>query len=82
MSLASLAEGLRHQAGLLAKRDIRPAASMFNHLPFPQLGKTGRLGDDAALLPTQTGQLLMACEGMHPDLVAEDPWFAAGAACW
>ena len=76
MSLVSLADELRRQSGLLAKRDIRPAASVFNHVPFPHLGKSGRLGDDAALLPAQSGQLLMACEGMHPDLVAEDPWFA------
>ncbi len=76
MSLALLVDHLRRQSGLLAKRDIRPAASVFNHLPFPQLGKAGRLGDDAALLPAQNGQLLMACEGMHPALVAEDPWFA------
>ena len=76
MSLASLAKELRGQRGLLAKRDIRPAASVFNHLPFPHLGRSGLLGDDAALLPAQSGQLLMACEGMHPDLVAEDPWFA------
>ena len=76
MSLALLAEHLRGQSGLLAKRDIRSAASVFNHLPFPQLGKPGWLGDDAALLPAQSGQLLMACEGMHPGLVAEDPWFA------
>ena len=76
MSLTVLAEALRAQSGLLAKRDIRAAASVFNHGPFPHLGKSGLLGDDAALLPAQSGQLLMACEGMHPDLVAEDPWFA------
>ena len=76
MSLVSLAEELRRQSGLLAKRDIRPAASVFNHVPFPHLGKPGWLGDDAALLPAQSGQLLMACEGMHPALVVEDPWFA------
>ena len=51
MSLASLAKELRGQSGLLAKRDIRPAASVFNHLPFPHLGRSGLLGDDAALLP-------------------------------
>jgi len=76
MSLVSLADELRRQSGLLAKRDIRPAASVFNHVPFPHLGKPGWLGDDAALLPAQSGQLLMACEGMHPALVVEDPWFA------
>ena len=34
------------------------------------------LGDDAAVLPAQSGHLLLACEGMHPGLVEEDPWFA------
>ena len=34
MSLALLVDHLRRQSGLLAKRDIRPAASVFNHLPF------------------------------------------------
>ena len=76
MSFAQLMDGLRQQSGLLAKRDIQPAAGMFSHLPFPQLGAAGMLGDDAALLPRQNGQLLLACEGMHPGLVEEDPWFA------
>jgi len=35
-----------------------------------------RLGDDAAVLPAQDGALLLACEGMHPELVSDDPWFA------
>ena len=76
MSFAELMDGLRLHSGLLAKRDIQPAAKMFRHQPFPQLGAAGMLGDDAALLPRQNGQLLLACEGMHPGLVEEDPWFA------
>ena len=76
MSFAELMDGLRLHSGLLAKRDIQPAAGMFCHQPFPQLGAAGMLGDDAALLPRQNGQLLLACEGMHPGLVEEDPWFA------
>ena len=76
MSFLQLVAALRQQSGLLAKRDIRPAAQVFPHLPFPQLGPAGMLGDDAALLPRQSGQLLLACEGMHPGLVEEDPWFA------
>ncbi len=76
MSFAELVDGLRQYSGLLAKRDIQPAAGMFCHQPFPQLGAAGMLGDDAALLPRQNGQLLLACEGMHPGLVEEDPWFA------
>ena len=76
MSFTELMDGLRLHSGLLAKRDIQPAARMFCHQPFPQLGAAGMLGDDAALLPRQNGQLLLACEGMHPGLVEEDPWFA------
>ena len=76
MSLSQMVAELRQQSGLLAKRDIQPAAETFGHLPFPQLGSAGMLGDDAALLPRQNGQLLLACEGMHPGLVEEDPWFA------
>ena len=71
-----LVNALRRSSGLLAKRDIRSAASTFCHQPFPQLGLAGMLGDDAAVLPAQIGQLLLACEGMHPGLVEEDPWFA------
>ena len=76
MNLRPLVAALRQQSGLLAKRDIQPAAEAFSHRPFPQLGAAGMLGDDAALLPRQNGQLLLACEGMHPGLVEDDPWFA------
>jgi selenophosphate synthetase-related protein len=71
-----LVNALRRTSGLLAKRDIRSAAATFYHQPFPQLGLAGMLGDDAAVLPAQSGQLLLACEGMNPELVEEDPWFA------
>ena len=76
MNDLGLVNALRRTSGLLAKRDIRSAAATFCHQPFPQLGLAGMLGDDAAVLPAQTGQLLLACEGMHPGLVEEDPWFA------
>lgn len=75
-NLQALAARLASQAGLMAKRDIQPAAASFQHQPFPQLGPAAALGDDAALLPPQAGSLLLACEGMHPALVEEDPWFA------
>jgi len=76
MALPILADQLRGLSGLQAKRDIQAPATVFNHQPFPELGIAARLGDDAALLPTQNGPLLLACEGMHPELVDEDPWFA------
>jgi AIR synthase-related protein len=76
MALPILADQLRGLSGLQAKRDIQAPATVFNHQPFPELGIAARLGDDAALLPPQNGPLLLACEGMHPELVDEDPWFA------
>lgn len=74
--LAALTVRLAAQAGLSSKRDIQAAAATFSHQPFPELGPAAALGDDAALLPVQEGRLLLACEGIHPGLVEEDPWFA------
>ena len=80
LELAALADQLRSLPGLQAKRDIQSAAAAFAHQPFAELGAASRLGDDAALIPAQTGRLLMACEGMQPELVQEDPWFAGWSA--
>src|SRR5258706_10059198 len=33
-------------------------------------------GDDTAALPSEDGYTLFAAEGMRPELVAADPWFA------
>jgi len=76
MELKALTDRLRSLSGLHAKRDIQAPASVFPHHPFAELGVASRLGDDAALLPAQSGGLLLACEGMQPALVNEDPWFA------
>jgi AIR synthase-related protein len=74
--LPALTLRLRQQAGLRGKRDIQAPAATFPHQPFPALGQAAALGDDAALLPAAAGPLLLACEGLHPQLVNEDPWFA------
>jgi len=76
MELNALTERLRSLSGLHAKSDIQAPAAVFPHHPFPELGVASRLGDDAALLPAQSGGLLLACEGMQPALVNDDPWFA------
>ena len=76
MELNALTDRLRSLSGLHAKRDIQAPAAVFPHHPFPELGVASRLGDDAALLPAQSGDLLLACEGMQPALVNDDPWFA------
>ncbi|CAK6696892.1 sll0787 family AIR synthase-like protein [Synechococcus sp. CBW1107] len=74
--LEALAARLRQLSGWRGKTDIQRPAAHFPHLPFPALGVAAALGDDAALLPAATGSLLLACEGLHPDLVDQDPWFA------
>jgi uncharacterized protein len=76
MELTALTARLRSLSGLHAKRDIQAPAAVFPHHPFPELGVASRLGDDAALMPAQSGGLLLACEGMQPALVNDDPWFA------
>jgi len=78
--LAALAQRLSHLEGLRGKRDIQAPARHFAHHPFPELGAAAALGDDAALVPAAPGPLLLACEGLHPQLVAEDPWFAGWSA--
>ena len=74
--LIELCGRLQLLAGLEGKRDIQASARAFPHRPFPELGDPAALGDDAALLPAINGSLLMACEGLHPGLVDDDPWFA------
>ena len=76
LEFTALVERLRALNGLVAKRDIQAPAAVFGHHPFAELGLASRLGDDAAVLPAQRGALLLACEGMHPELVSDDPWFA------
>jgi AIR synthase-related protein len=78
--LKGLVQRLSQLEGLLGKRDIQAPAGLFAHHPFPELGVAAALGDDAALVPSVPGPLLLACEGLHPQLVAEDPWFAGWSA--
>jgi AIR synthase-related protein len=78
--LEGLVQRLFQLEGLQGKRDIQAPASLFAHQPFPSLGAAAALGDDAALVPAAPGPLLLACEGLHPQLVVEDPWFAGWSA--
>jgi len=59
------------------KREIQAAA---RHLPSLAAGPWGsapvRLGDDCAAIPDGEGYLLLAAEGIWPELVARDPAFA------
>jgi uncharacterized protein len=75
--LAQLAAELRGALGLRAKQEIQAAA---RHLPRVLGGPWGaaevRLGDDCAAIPDGDGYLLLAAEGMWPELVAREPRFA------
>ncbi|QPN60432.1 sll0787 family AIR synthase-like protein [Synechococcus sp. CBW1002] len=74
--LQALTLRLRQHPGLRGKEEIQAPARTFPPLPFPELGPAAALGDDAALIPGVTGPLLLASEGMDPQLVDDDPWFA------
>ena len=75
--LPELAEHLRSALGVQQKREIQAAA---RHLPPALGGPWGkaevRLGDDCAAIPDGEGYLLLAAEGMWPELVAREPRFA------
>jgi AIR synthase-related protein len=74
--LEALRLRLSRHPGLCGKEEIQLPAGMFPQLPFPGLGPAAAIGDDAALIPAESGALLLASEGMDPGLVEEDPWFA------
>ncbi|MFQ6538869.1 MULTISPECIES: sll0787 family AIR synthase-like protein [Aphanothece] len=78
--LQALTRRLRQHPGLRGKEEIQAPARTFPPLPFPDLGAAAALGDDAALLPGVSGPLLLAAEGLDPQLVEEDPWFAGWSA--
>ncbi|HMJ10603.1 MAG TPA: sll0787 family AIR synthase-like protein [Polyangiaceae bacterium] len=78
-ALKQLSEMLVVRAELEFKRDIQLAARMFPRRTrsawFPSQERIIN-GDDAAALPGPDGYTLFAAEGMRPEFVAADPWFA------
>lgn len=78
-ALAGLVEELRGRAELGMKRDIQLPSRMFasalNSAWFPSREPILN-GDDTAALPDGDGYTLLAAEGMRPELIAADPWFA------
>ena len=75
--LSDLAEKLRQNLGLQHKRDIQTAARQLGHrVLHPQTQAPIWLGDDCAAIPDGEGYLLLAAEGLLPDLVEAEPWFA------
>lgn len=78
-SLAALTEELRGRVELGMKRDVQLPARVFGGaLQSAWFSSAQPIlnGDDTAALPGPDGYTLFAVEGMRPELVAADPWFA------
>ncbi|HVZ88791.1 MAG TPA: sll0787 family AIR synthase-like protein [Polyangia bacterium] len=75
--LPELAAHLRAALGVQQKREIQAAARHLPRVPAGPWGATEvRLGDDCAAIPDGEGYLLLAAEGIWPELVAREPRFA------
>ncbi|MEM9485691.1 MAG: sll0787 family AIR synthase-like protein [Cyanobacteria bacterium P01_F01_bin.116] len=79
-ALSDLISSLQNSVSILNKQDIQTAANTIgqyvpaaNHTPI-------HLGDDCAAIPDGDGYLLLAAEGIWPQLVTQDPWFAGWCA--
>lgn len=77
--LAALVESSRQTLGVRSKRDIQLAAQYFR----PTAADSENiilLGDDCAAIWRGDRYLLLAAEGMLPNLVTAEPWFAGWCA--
>ncbi len=89
--LRDLVQRLRNSPGVRSKLDIQGPAQQLKHAPrAPQhqqsssrqasslalAGQGIALGDDAAAIADGSGFLLFAAEGLHPEFVSAEPWFA------
>ena len=77
MELDLLAQTLKRSLGILHKQDIQIVARF---LATENAASDILMGDDCAVIPDSDGYLLLAAEGMMPDFVATDPWFAGWSA--
>jgi AIR synthase-related protein len=78
-TLASLVAQLTARAELEMKRDIQLAARVFGSAVKSAWFSSREPvlnGDDTAALADEQGYTLFAAEGMRPELIAADPWFA------
>lgn len=78
--LSTLIASLRAAVGVLNKQDIQAAARAIGQTVTGKGNAQIRLGDDCAAIPDGDGYLLFASEGIWPQLVEQDPWFAGWCA--
>lgn len=76
--LSSLAAQLQQSLSLLQKQDIQTASQALAVRAWAS--SEVLLGDDCAAIPDGDEYLLLAAEGMLPQLVETDPWFAGWSA--
>lgn len=79
-SLSEIITALRNSVSILGKQDIQTAASTIGQYVYTASVDSVQLGDDCAAIPDGDGYLLLAAEGLWPQLVSEDPWFAGWCA--
>jgi len=83
-TLADLIAALQLSESILRKLDIQAAAKTLGQTVQGVDGSQIRLGDDCAVIPNgddpESGYLLLAAEGIWPQLLAQDPWFAGWCA--
>lgn len=78
--LSALISSLRNSVSILHKQDIQTAANAIGQY-VPTANNTPiHLGDDCAAIPDGDSYLLLAAEGIWPQLVTQDPWFAGWCA--
>lgn len=74
--LSALAAQLRQSLSILQKQEIQTASTALGG----SWAANVRVGDDCAAIPDRGGYLLLAAEGMLPQLLESDPWFAGWCA--
>ena len=79
-SLSELVSSLQESVSILNKKDIQTAANAIGQYVPAANGQPIHLGDDCAAIPDNNGYLLLAAEGIWPQLVSQDPWFAGWCA--
>ncbi|MGB3788284.1 MAG: sll0787 family AIR synthase-like protein [Phormidesmis sp.] len=79
-TLSQVVHSLQSSASILNKHDIQTAAAAIGQYVPGVDGSKIRLGDDCAAIPDGDGYLLLAAEGIWPQLVSNDPWFAGWCA--
>lgn len=70
-TLVGFTQKIHYSLGIRQKKDIQWAARY-----FPNPSNQILIGDDCAAIADGTSHLLLASEGMLPQFVSDEPWFA------